>query len=59
MKHSTKDTKERKHLNKPSRIPGGSFVFDKFIPILLIIMGIMTVGLILFAAGVLLGFIQF
>ncbi len=34
-------------------------MFEKVIPVLLILMGILTVALILFAAGVLLGIIHF
>jgi len=34
-------------------------LFEKIVPISLILMGIITLGLILFAAGVLLGVIQF
>jgi hypothetical protein len=34
-------------------------LFEKIIPALLIVMGIVTVALILFAAGVLLGIIHF
>ncbi len=42
-----------------SRAPRNSILFEKVVPILLILMGILTVVLILFAAGVLLGFIHF
>jgi len=34
-------------------------MFEKVIPVLLILMGILTVALILFAAGILLGIIHF
>lgn len=34
-------------------------LFEKIIPALLIVMGVITVALILFAAGVLLGIIHF
>jgi hypothetical protein len=46
---------------KPSstRMPENSTLFDKVIPASLIVMGIITLGLILFAAGVLLGFVKF
>ncbi|MCE9647015.1 MAG: hypothetical protein K8S20_13520 [Chloroflexi bacterium] len=43
----------------PSRIPPNSLLFEKIIPALLIMLGLVTLGLILFAAGVLLGIIQF
>jgi len=42
-----------------SHAPENSFLFEKLIPGLLIAMGILTVVLILFAAGVLLGLIHF
>ena len=42
-----------------SRIPGNSTFFEKIIPALLILMGVVTVVLILLAAGVLLGLIRF
>lgn len=42
-----------------SHIPKGSFLFEKMIPVSLIFMGLVTLGLILFAAGVLLGFVKF
>jgi hypothetical protein len=36
-----------------------TFFFEKLIPVLLVVMGIVTVSLILFAAGVLLGLVRF
>ncbi len=42
-----------------SHAPEKSFLFQKLIPALLIGMGVLMVVLILFAAGVLLGFIHF
>jgi len=42
-----------------SHIPENSILFEKIVPIALIIMGIITFGLMLFAAGVLLGIVQF
>lgn len=42
-----------------SHIPPNSFFFEKIIPIALIAMGVITVGLVIFAAGVLLGIVQF
>jgi hypothetical protein len=42
-----------------SRIPPNSLLFEKVIPALLIVLGLITLGLMLFAAGVLLGVIQF
>jgi hypothetical protein len=45
--------------NKKSHMPENSLMFEKIVPILLILMGILTVALILFAAGLLLGIIHF
>jgi len=42
-----------------SHIPPNTFLFEKIVPTALIAMGIVTVGLILFAAGVLLGIVHF
>jgi hypothetical protein len=42
-----------------SHAPQNSVLFEKLIPALLIGMGILTVILILFAAGVLLGIVRF
>ncbi len=42
-----------------SRAPKDSVLFEKIVPVLLILMGVLTVVLIGFAAGVLLGFIHF
>jgi hypothetical protein len=42
-----------------SRIPEKSTLFEKIIPALLIVMGVLMAALILFAAGVLLGIIHF
>ncbi|MFZ1043263.1 MAG: hypothetical protein WAN58_18335 [Anaerolineales bacterium] len=40
-------------------MPKNSLMFEKVIPLLLILMGILTVALILFAAAVLLGIVHF
>jgi hypothetical protein len=45
--------------NSKSHIPPNSFLFEKIVPAALILMGIITVGLVLFAAGILLGVIHF
>jgi len=45
-------------LRPRSHIPSSIF-FEKIIPILLIVMGVVTALLILFAAGVLLGVVKF
>lgn len=44
--------------NSKSHIPRGSLFFEKIVPISLITMGIVTFALILFAAGVILGFVN-
>jgi hypothetical protein len=56
---SAKNVPKGTHSISKSRMPENSVLFDKVIPASLIFMGILTVVLILFAAGVLLGFIQF
>jgi hypothetical protein len=40
-------------------MPRNSLLFEKVIPIALLLMGIVTVALILFAAAVLLGLVRF
>ena len=45
--------------NAGSHIPEKSMLFEKFIPALLILMGVLTAALILFAASILLGIIHF
>jgi len=45
--------------NSKSHIPKNSILFEKIVPALLILMGVITFGLILFAAGVLLGIVHF
>jgi hypothetical protein len=42
-----------------SHMPKDSLFFEKIVPISLITMGIITLGLILFAAGVILGIVHF
>ena len=56
---SAENIPKRSPANSKSRIPENSVLFEKVIPAALIFMGILTVVLILFAAGVLLGFVQF
>lgn len=51
-------TKEN-HTKGTSHIPKNSFLFEKIVPASLIVLGLVTLGLILFAAGVLLGFVKF
>ena len=45
--------------NSKSHMPKDSLFFEKIVPISLITMGIVTLGLILFAAGVILGIVHF
>lgn len=49
--------------DKPARskshMPENSFFFEKAVPVLLVVFGVVMAGLILFAAGVLLGLIHF
>jgi len=42
-----------------SHMPKDSVFFEKIVPVFLIVMGIVTVGLMLFAAGVILGIVHF
>ncbi len=42
-----------------SHMPGNSMLFEKIVPVLLVLMGTLTIALILFAAAVLLGLIHF
>jgi hypothetical protein len=42
-----------------SHMPRDSVFFEKIVPTLLVLMGVITLGLILFAAGVLLGLVHF
>lgn len=46
------------HANKRSHMPENSLIFERLVPALLILLGILTLALILFAAGVLLGIIH-
>lgn len=56
---SAENVPKRAPVNNKSRMPENSVLFEMIIPAALAFMGILTVILILFAAGVLLGFIQF
>ena len=42
-----------------TRMPEDSVLYERVIPALLVVLGIVTVGLILFALGVLLGIVPF
>jgi hypothetical protein len=46
-------------INSKSHMPENSVLFERIIPAALVSMGILTIILILFAAGVLLGIVQF
>ena len=56
---STESAPKREPVNSKSRMPESSVLFEKIIPASLVGMGILMVLLILFAAGVLLGIVQF
>lgn len=45
--------------NSKSHMPKDSFFFERVVPASLVIMGIVTLGLIVFAAGVLFGLVKF
>ena len=47
------------HLNGKSHMPKNSVLFEKIVPALLISLAVVTALLMIFAAGVLLGMIQF
>ena len=42
-----------------SHMPQNSVLFEKIIPITLIVLGVITVALMVFAAGVVLGIVRF
>ena len=45
--------------NRPSHMPQNSVLYEKIIPVVLIVLGVITAGLMLFAAGVVLGIVHF
>lgn len=51
---SAENVPKRNSINSKSRMPESSFLFERIIPAPLVLMGILTILLILFAAGVLL-----
>ena len=59
MLHCEADMAIQSKANRKSHIPQNSIFFEKFVPIALITMGIVTIGLMVFATGVLLGIIHF
>jgi hypothetical protein len=56
--NNTKTLREATMTNK-SHIPKKSFLFERVVPAALIVLGIVTIGLMVFAVGVLLGFVKF
>jgi len=46
-------------IRSKSHMPKDSLFFEKIVPISLITMGIITLGLMLFAAGVIIGIVHF
>jgi len=59
MEDGLAENEKQKLLRQKSHMPEKSLLYEKVVPALLIGMGIVMVVLILFAAGVLLGFISF
>jgi hypothetical protein len=49
----------RTDIKSKSHMPKDSLLYEKIVPVSLIAMGVITLGLILFAAGVILGIIHF
>lgn len=47
------------NMKSKSHMPKDSLFYEKIVPISLITMGVITLGLILFAAGVILGVVHF
>lgn len=56
---SAENVPKRNPTNNKSHMPENSVLFEKIVPVALIGMGVLTVILILVAASVLLGIIQF
>jgi len=56
---SAENVPKRSPAKSKSRIPENTVLFEKIIPTALAFMGILTVILILFAIGVLLGIVRF
>lgn len=56
---SAENVPKRTPISRKSHMPENSVLFEKVVPVALISMGALTVILILFAAGVLLGIVQF
>ena len=56
---SAESVPKRAPANSKSHMPENSVLFEKIVPAALISMGVLTIVLVLFAAGVLLGIVQF
>ncbi|HEY3345784.1 MAG TPA: hypothetical protein VGJ97_12690 [Anaerolineaceae bacterium] len=50
---------ESKLLRGQSRMPAHSLFYERIVPLLLVVLGVIAAGLVLFAAGVLLGIVKF
>ncbi len=55
----TSSDQSKNRTRHTQRIPEQSFFYDRLVPILLLILGLVMATLIAIAAGVLLGFIQY
>ena len=51
--------RKEKTILHPTHMPKDSILFEKVVPILLLILGLITLGMVLFATGVLLGLVKF
>jgi hypothetical protein len=56
---STQNVPKPNPIQSKSHMPENSVLFERIVPAALVFMGILTAVLILFAAGVLLGIVQF
>jgi hypothetical protein len=52
-------TSQTRSIHSKSHMPENSVLFEKIIPILLVGLGVVTLALMVFAAGVLLGIVHF
>lgn len=59
MEDGLAENENQKLARQKSHMPKDSVLFERIVPALLMLMGIVMVGLILFAAGVLLGLVSF
>lgn len=56
---SAENVSKRAPTNSKSHMPENSVLFEKIVPAALILLGIITLGLILFALNLLLGIVPF